>query len=97
MWTEPTTHFTDTKQKLAQLSIGFPGQVLPVNGDSHFLKIDKPLTDANKQVIQNVTRVQTFGSDQNHWVSVDIDPEDPQVFTFHQCLVAANLPTYVSP
>jgi hypothetical protein len=97
MWTEPTAHFADTKRKLAQLSIGFPGQVLLVNGDSHFIKIDKPLTDANNQVIENVTRLQTFGSDQNHWVSADIDPNDPQVFTFHQHLVKANLPTYVSP
>jgi hypothetical protein len=97
MWTEPTAHFADTKKKLAQLAIGFPGQVVLVNGDSHFLKIDKPLTDAKSQVIENVTRVQTFGSDQNHWVSADVDPGDPNVFTFHQHLVAGNLPTYVSP
>ncbi|WP_214413885.1 metallophosphoesterase [Sphaerisporangium fuscum] len=97
MWTAPTAHFADTKKKLAQLAIGFPGQVLLVNGDSHFFKLDKPLTDANNQVIQNVTRVQTFGSDQNHWVSAEIDPGDPDVFTFHQHIVAANQPTYVSP
>ncbi|MBP2706382.1 hypothetical protein JOL79_21465 [Microbispora sp. RL4-1S] len=97
MWTEPTAHFADTKKKLAQLAIGFPGQVLLVNGDSHFLTIDKPLTDAKNQVIENVTRVQTFGSDQNHWVSAEIDPRDPEVFTFHQHIVAANQPSYVSP
>ncbi|GAA1283559.1 hypothetical protein Psi02_30130 [Planotetraspora silvatica] len=98
MWTtEPTAHFADTKRKLAQLSIAFPGQILLVNGDSHVLKIDKPLTDANDQAIQNVTRVQTFGSAQNHWVSAEIDPRDPDVFTFHQHIVKANLPTYVSP
>jgi hypothetical protein len=71
--------------------------VVLVNGDSHFLKIDKPLTDAKNQVIQNVTRLQTFGSDQNHWVSADIDASDPNVFTFHQHVVAGNVPTYVSP
>jgi hypothetical protein len=98
MWTtEPTAHFADTKRKLAQLSIAFPGQILLVNGDSHVLKIDKPLTDANDQAIQNVTRVQTFGSAQNHWVSAEIDPTNPDVFTFHQHIVTANLPTYVSP
>jgi hypothetical protein len=31
-----------------------------VNGDSRFLNIDKPLTDAAGTTIQNVTRVQTF-------------------------------------
>ncbi|MEZ0076558.1 hypothetical protein [Planotetraspora sp. GP83] len=98
MWTdEPTAHFADTKRKLAQLSIAFPGQVLLVNGDTHVFKVDKPLTDAKNQVIQNVTRVQTFGSAQNHWVSAEIDPKDPEVFTFHEHIVAANLPTYVSP
>ncbi|MEV8631652.1 hypothetical protein AB0395_08345 [Streptosporangium sp. NPDC051023] len=98
MWTEePTAHFADTKRKLAQLAIGFPGQVLLVNGDSHVLRIDKPLTDAKNQVIQNVTRLQTFGSGQNHWVSAVVDPDDPQVFTFHQHVVAANVPSYVSP
>ncbi|WP_424532629.1 hypothetical protein ACOZ38_20225 [Sphaerisporangium viridialbum] len=98
MWsTEPTAHFADTKRKLAQLSIGFPGQVLLVNGDSHVLRVDKPLNDAKDQTIQNVTRVQTFGSGQSHWVSAVIDPEDPQVFTFRQHVVKANLPAYVSP
>jgi hypothetical protein len=99
MWsaTDPTAHFADTKRKLAQLTIGFPGQVLLVNGDSHFLQIDKPLTDAKNQVIENFTRLQTFGSDQNHWVSAQIEPNDPQVFTFHQHIVKANEPTYVSP
>jgi hypothetical protein len=99
MWSaaDPTSHFADTKRKLAQLTIAFPGQVLLVNGDSHFLQIDKPLTDAKSQCIENFTRVQTFGSDQNHWVSADVDERDPQVFTFHQHIVAANVPTYTAP
>jgi hypothetical protein len=99
MWAtdDPTPHFADTKRKLAQLSIGFPGQVVLVNGDSHFLNIDKPLKDANGSTIENVTRVQTFGSDQNHWVSATVDPRSPEVFTFHQHIVKANLPKYVSP
>jgi hypothetical protein len=99
MWSagDPTAHFTDTKRELARLSIGFPGQVVLINGDSHFLQIDKPLTDANNTVIQNFTRVQTFGSAQNHWVTATVNPRDPNIFTFHQHIVAANLPTYVSP
>ena len=42
-------------------------------------------------------QAQTFGSDQNHWVSAEINPADPQVFTFHQHIVKANEPVYVSP
>jgi hypothetical protein len=99
MWTTDgvTEHFADTKRELARLSIGFPGQVVLVNGDSHFLQIDKPLTDAAGNTIENFTRVQTFGSAQNHWVSATMSPRDPNVFTFHQHIVAANVPTYVSP
>ncbi|MCW2902117.1 MAG: hypothetical protein JWO67_4382 [Streptosporangiaceae bacterium] len=99
MWAtdDPTPHFADTKRKLAQLSIGFPGQVVLVNGDSHFLNIDKPLKDAKGATIENVTRVQTFGSDQNHWVSATVDPSSPEVFTYHQHIVKANVPHYVSP
>jgi hypothetical protein len=99
MWAaaDPTPHFADTKRELARLAIDFPGQVVIVNGDSHVLQIDKPLKDAAGTVIQNVTRVQTFGSDQNHWVSATVDPKDPNVFTFHQHVIAANVPTYVKP
>jgi hypothetical protein len=99
MWAtdDPTVHFADTKRELARLAIDFPGQVVIVNGDSHFLNIDKPLTDAAGTTIQNVTRVQTFGSDQNHWLSATVDPGDPNVFTFHQHVIAANVPTYVKP
>jgi hypothetical protein len=99
MWSagDPTAHFADTKTELARLTIGFGGPVVLVNGDSHFLKIDKPLVDGKGTVIESFTRVQTFGSDQNHWVSATVDPRDPNVFTFHQHIVAANVPAYVSP
>jgi hypothetical protein len=99
MWAtdDPTPHFADTKRELARLAIDFPGQVVIVNGDSHFLNIDKPLKDAAGATIQNVTRVQTFGSDQNHWVSATVDPRDPNVFTFHPHVIAANVPAYVKP
>jgi hypothetical protein len=99
MWStaDPTTHFADTKKQLARLSIAFKGQVVLVNGDSHTLRIDKPLTDGAGTPIMNFTRVQTFGSAQNHWVSATIDPRDPNVFTFHPHAVAANVPAYVAP
>lgn len=36
----------------------------------------------------------TFGSGQNHWVSMTVNPLDPDVFTFHQHVIAANVPKY---
>jgi hypothetical protein len=91
------SHYADTKTRLARLSIGFPGQVVLVNGDSHVLEIDKPLQDAAGRTIENFTRVQTFGSQQNHWVSATVDSRDPNVFTFRPHIVPANVPVYVSP
>jgi hypothetical protein len=99
MWStgDVTTHFADTKRELARLAIGFAGQIVIVNGDVHVLRIDKPLTDAVGAIIQNVTRIQTFGDEQSHWLSATVDPRDPNVFTFHQHVVAANVSGYVKP
>jgi hypothetical protein len=108
MWdpTATVTHFADTKAELTRQSVAFDGEVVLVNGDSHSFQMDKPLTDAattnaaglpGTNVIENFTRVTTFGDVQNHWVSVTIDATDPNVFAFHQHLVTANLPTYTAP
>jgi len=98
MWSagDPTAHFADTKKALARLTIAYGGQVVLVNGDTHVLQIDKPLQDAAGNTIENFTRVQTFGSAQNHWVSATVDPHDPNVFTFHPHIVAANVPAYTA-
>lgn len=99
-------HYDDTKAVLARLTIDFAKPVVLVNGDSHSFEITKPLTDAattnaagddGGNVIENFTRVTTFGEAQNHWVSATVDPMDPEVFSFHQHLVAANLPDYTPP
>lgn len=83
--------FAATKKTLLQQTVGFTGQVALVNGDSHTFIIDKPMADTKGAMVENFTRVQTFGSGQNHWVSADVNPRDPQVFTFRQHIVAANL------
>lgn len=92
--TDPTDHFADTKAALARESAAFGRPVVLVNGDSHFFTVDKPLTDDAGNVIENFTRVMTFGSAQTHWVSATVDPNNPDVFSFHQHIVAANVPTY---
>lgn len=54
--------------------------------------VDKPLYDQGTgQLVENFTRVETFGNPQVHWVRVVVDPDDPAVFSFHQQIVAANL------
>ena len=74
---------------LMQQTQTFDGQVVLVHGDTHFFKIDKPLIDAT-HMIPNLTRVETFGSPNVHWLKVDVDPTSRDVFTFHPMIVEAN-------
>jgi hypothetical protein len=108
MWdaTAALTHYADTKRELFLQSTAFAGQVVLVNGDSHQFKMDKPLTDyattnaaglAGPNVVENFTRVTTFGEAQDHWVGATIDLRNPNAFTFQQHVVAANVPAYTPP
>ena len=60
----------------------FDGQVLLVHGDSHALKIDKPMTEADGRTTANFTRVEVFGSADNDWIEMTVDPTSKEVFTF---------------
>ncbi len=73
-------------------TIAYGKPVVLVNGDSHFFRIDKPLgRKPNVPAIENFTRVETFGQPNHHWLQVFVDPEDPNVFSFRQRIVAANV------
>lgn len=61
----------------------FAGQVVLVHGDSHRQRIDQPMLDASGQaVVDNFTRVETFGYPFFGWIKASVDPADPQVFRF---------------
>jgi hypothetical protein len=78
--------FLDT---LSAETMAYDGQVVLVHGDTHYFKIDKPLKDAF-HLLPNLTRVQTFGSPNIHWIKVTIDPTSRDVFTFHPMIVPDN-------
>jgi hypothetical protein len=63
--------------------------VLLVHGDTHFFKLDKPLLKQD-DLIENFTRLETFGSPNVHWVRVTVDPASREVFTVHPMLVKGN-------
>jgi hypothetical protein len=93
-------HLTDTRSydafpdyitALANVSLGFSGQVALVHGDSHYFKIDKPLNGPQGGVVANFTRIETFGSRNTHWVSATIDASNPNVFVFEPRIVALNV------
>lgn len=86
---------------LREETIAFGKPVVLVHGDSHYFRIDKPLLDAAGNRIETFTRVETPGdnaqsaSNDVQWVSVAVDPRDPEVFSFQQEIVPANLPAYL--
>ena len=89
--------FTDLRMHLPKESALFGKPVVLVHGDSHFFRIDRPLSPrpargaAVTLAVENFTRVETFGSPYHHWIHVTADPSDPNVFTFRPRLVTANL------
>jgi hypothetical protein len=64
----------------------YKGQVLLVHGDTHFFKVDKPLYSPSK-VLPNLTRLQTFGSPNLHWVKVTVDDKRESVFDIEPVMV----------
>jgi hypothetical protein len=83
--------FADYVNALRTESENFSGHVVLVHGDSHYFKVDQPITLPSGGVLANFTRVETWGARQTHWVSATIDPSDPNLFEFDSRIVAANV------
>jgi hypothetical protein len=76
---------------LEKETLAFGKPVVYVHGDTHIFRIDKPLVGRQSQrIIENFTRVATFGHPDTHWIRATIDPSDPNVFRFRQETVMAN-------
>jgi hypothetical protein len=77
---------------LEKETLAFGKPVVYVHGDTHIFRIDKPLVDSRSQrIIENFTRVATFGHPDTHWIRATIDRADPNVFRFRQEIVRANV------
>jgi hypothetical protein len=81
--------YTNFLAKLVEETRAFRGQVLFVHGDTHYFKLDKPLMKQD-DLLENFTRLETFGSPNIHWVRVTVDPASREVFSVHQMLVKGN-------
>jgi hypothetical protein len=82
--------YPDYINALRANTLAFNGQVVLVHGDSHYFKVDKPLTRASGRVLGNFTRVETFGAAFTDWVQATVDPESRNLFTFQPMIVAAT-------
>jgi hypothetical protein len=62
---------------LAEEAQRFPGEVLVVHGDTHLYHFDKPLVDPRSgRKVENVTRIEVFGSPFVNWVYVTVAMEN---------------------
>ena len=77
-------------QALREEVIAFGGPVVLTHGDSHYFRIDKPLTNVSGRRLDYFTRVESFGSPHMHWIRVSVDPTDPLVFRFRQEFIREN-------
>jgi len=90
--------FGDFLRALRALVIAYGKPVAYVNGDSHYMRVDKPLLDVNGKRIDNFTRVETFGDNQTPtgntndvmWLKALVDPQSRDVFAFEPEIVPAN-------
>lgn len=74
--------YTDFFKTLISETRNYDGQVVLINGDSHFFKMDKPMYNPDGQLTANFTRVQVFGSEDNSWIEMTVNPNSDNVFTF---------------
>jgi hypothetical protein len=89
---KPKTVYDDFIAALEVETLAFKGPVLMVHGDSHIFRVDQPLlTSKTGRVIENFTRLETFGTPDVHWVRVIVDVNDPNVFTIKPEIVKKNL------
>lgn len=67
----------------------FARPVVLAHGDSHYFRIDKPRL-LEQAFLPNLTRVETFGANNVHWVRVRVAPRSEDVFSFEQEIVEEN-------
>ena len=65
--------------------------VVLAHGDSHIYFTDKPWMDnLTSEIVPYFSRVVTFGSAENHWLKIEVDPKGKEVFRIVPQLVEAN-------
>ena len=87
----PKSAFGDYIATLAGTLEDFDKPVLYFHGDTHLFRTDKPLYSAKTgRAFENFTRVEVFGWPDSHWVKIEVDPSDPQLFVVKPQIVPEN-------
>ena len=79
--------YSDFFHTLVDETHNFQGKVVLVHGDSHYFKIDKAMVDEDGRIVGNFTRVEVFGSADNNWIEMTVDPTSENVFEFKQVIL----------
>lgn len=92
---DPTNNgYAELFEALVEETHNFSGQVLLVHGDSHYFRIDKAMVehveDSDEPSTPNFTRVEVFGSADNSWIEMTVDPESDNVFSFAPVILTPN-------
>jgi hypothetical protein len=88
--------FQEYLSALRAAVIAFRKPVAYVHGDSDYFRVDKPFLDALGRRLENFTRVETFGDNQQngtndvHWLKVIVDVQSREVFSYEPQMVPAN-------
>ena len=91
--------FIDWVSAIRKHAVNFERPVVLAHGDTHSARVDKPLTAPtvpvdppapNPALVENFTRVETFGFPDTHWIRVSVDPNSDGVFTFEFEIVDEN-------
>ena len=71
--------------------LAFPKPVVLVHGDTHYFRIDKPLRNSEtRSRIVHLTRVESFGVPDVHWVRATVQQANPNVFVFDPVLLSTD-------
>jgi hypothetical protein len=77
---------------LRELALDYDRPVALVHGDTHYFRVDKPFEEAGTfKVYGRITRAETFGDPNSHWLRMTVNPDDPDVFSFRPMLVPGNI------
>ena len=90
--TDADSGYRDTLHALSKHAQEFKKPVLLIHGDSHRLVLDQPLkTLDQKNILENVLRLEVMGDKQVQAVAIEVDPKSEQPFSFSPILLKQNM------
>lgn len=84
------TGFANVVPAIRKAVQALPKPVYLFHADSHYFRIDKPLTSATGRTLENFTRIETFGGMNLHLIQVKVDPANPEPLVAMPLMIPAN-------